>query len=120
MGAKDEGWHVGASVFVHENKWGRSKTYAAKVTKVGRKWVEFQADGSPWRRKDDRFDCETMRIDAGQMGWRGRVYLDEAKYAQELETEKAWTAFVRRLPNRAPDHMTLAQIEVLSRMVGVG
>lgn len=116
MTAKDDGWHVGASVFVHDKFGGRSATYSATVTKVGRKWVEFQREAG-WRSKDDRFDHDTMRLDGGAMGWRGKVYLDEAQYIQEAETEKAWTDFVRRLPHRAPSHMTLASIARAAEMI---
>ncbi len=118
MTAKDDGWHVGASIFVHDKFGGMSDTYQATVTKVGRKWVEFQRSAG-WRSKDDRFDHETMRLDGGAMSWRGKVYLDEAQYMQEVETEKAWKAFVNRLPHRAPNHMTMAQISVIAKMIGV-
>ncbi len=116
MSAKDDGWHVGGSIFVLEKSWGKPRTYQATVTKVGRKWVEFQRNDG-WRSKDDRFDHESMRLDGGAMGWRGRVYADEAEYVLDCEIERAWTELVRSLPHCAPDHMTIDSISRVREMI---
>ena len=120
MTAKFEGWHVGARVYLaYSHRWAGGCKWAT-VTKVGRKWVEYQLDGSGWRNPDDRFDAETMRMDGGHYASPGVVYLSEDDYKSATELSKAWLSFVWGLEKgRAPDGMTMEKLGQIKSILGM-
>jgi hypothetical protein len=107
-------WEVGMEVCVVYtlNVRGDPTPRTETITKVGRKWITL---GDDYRQA--RFDAETMRIDGGTYSSPGMVYADKEDYLRTSLKEKLWKDFRLRLPDAAPDHFTLGDVENLISLV---
>ena len=105
MGAKDDGWHIGAEVWV---VWRNGPPRMETVTAVGRKWVQIGRY---------RFDHETLKLDGGQYTSPGQAYLSRDEWERNTEKEKAWWRFKSGLAWRAPDHLSLEDINAMIEKV---
>lgn len=70
------------------------------VTKVGRRWAEYQPDGRTWRQTDDRFDMNSGHIDGAQFSSPGRAYRTEEEYETHERLKRLW-ADLRKTIDRA-------------------
>ena len=71
-------------------------TYWVTVTKVGRRWAEFQREGLGWRHAEHRFDLDTMRLDGAGFSSPGRVYPSEEAYRTETRLNELWSELRNR------------------------
>jgi len=96
-------WQVGMEVWVVP-PYGRPR--AAKVTKIGRKWVTL--DGGR-----ERFEAETMHLDSGGFGSPGTVWLSEDEWKDHAARNDAWRKLKNSMPWDVPKRITLDRINEL-------
>ena len=110
-----EGWQIGMEVcvVVTLNVRGDPLPRAAKIAKIGRRWITL--DDGEWH--PTRFDAETRRIDGKGYASPGDVYESEEEYRETSAKEVLWKDFRGRLPYTAPDHLSVADIEKISAAI---
>ncbi len=103
---------IGQAVFVkyndprsHRAQAGDDGLIEAKVTKIGRKWVSIDY-------MNDRFDCATLRLDAGNYTSLGCVFLSRQHHLDTVMRDEKWRE-LRALCNNytAPAHLTFADLQ---------
>jgi len=110
-----EGWYVGMDVCVviDLNVRGAPVPKAAKIAKVGRRWITL--DDS--RHQPTRFDAKTRRIDGKGYASPGIIFESEEDYQETLAKEKLWKKFRTGLPWSCPENLTTADVKRLRAMV---
>lgn len=83
------------------------------VTKIGRIWIEIG---------HERFNAETMWVDAGNCSSPDRVWLCKADWEAERDRQEAWQVFWKHMRDlyQVPNHLTTAQIKALTETVKGG
>ena len=80
---------VGQRLFWKSNGYGRAKDLDIEVTKVGRRWVEWECPELAWR---GRFDKATGAEDGGGYTSPGHVWPSRRAWEQRALTEAAIVA----------------------------
>lgn len=103
---------VGDRLFSVTGDFGRAEKRTAwvRVTKVGRRWAEYQEESFDWRHSGHRFDLETMKIDGGGLSSPGRVYRSEEEYQASLRVAALWRRFCRSVERASPNGLTEVDI----------
>lgn len=57
------------------------------ITKIGRKWITFKGSENGY---ENRFDKETLLVDAGNYSSPGMIYLSDEEYQEQREKERIW------------------------------
>lgn len=109
-------------LMVHEDHRGNTAKHRNWVTvvKVGRKWADFEHEGRGWRRKDHRFDMETMMVDSGGFTSPGRVYRDEAHIDQVERFNRLWNEFRHQIERRWTRPESINDIAILKAADALG
>lgn len=99
---------IGQIVFsVPRDKRG-SNPRNVEITSIGRKWIGIGKD---------RFDKDTMLVDAGQYPSPAKIYLSEELYKNETEINKRWRKIVNDYQYRTPSKLSLAGIEKIEKII---
>lgn len=112
-------WTVGQDVWVVPNDRRRFDPHAARIAKIGRKWVTL--DKPEWR--PHRFDPTTGRIDGKNYSSPGTVYRDKATYEALFAQRRAVGRFreaCERLRFDPLAHLTIAQLDMMTALLTGG
>lgn len=112
-----EDFHVGQKLtrVITLNQRGNPKVDEITVTKIGRRWVEFE----PASMRINRFDAETMRLDGGDFSSAGQVYFSRDEYDQSTALFSEWRDLFARLSYTPPKCLTLADVrELREKLLG--
>ena len=94
-----------------------ARGYKVTVAAVGRHWATLEPAQPGWR-----VDVKAMRVDGMGFESPGRCYLSEAAWRASLDFDDAWCAlrWAVSVPRRRPEHLTMAQIENMTKMLRGG
>jgi hypothetical protein len=90
-----------------------------RVTKVGRKWAEYQKEGSSGLWTVGRFDLEAFRIDGGNLTSPGRVYRSEEEYQASVRLAALWRDFRQQVARHSPKDLTEADLLKAADILGL-
>lgn len=91
---------------------------AAKVTKVGRKWVNLSTIGLG---AFYRVPVGSRDLDGGNYSSPGKVWVDEHEYQRRKATEEAWSALQRKIEyvREVPDHISEEDVRFAASRLGL-
>lgn len=87
----------------------RSKPGLVTVTKVGRVWAELS--------NRHRIGVVDWMADSKGFSSPGHCYVSKEEYDTEEATHKVWTEFQRRLCHLCPPHLTIADINDITKRI---
>lgn len=107
---------VGQHVFV-EHDFDRGKPTEYVITKIGRKWVEYNYENSRFIAPRGRFDLETLQAEG-----RGTVWLSLEQRTEHKILTEAWHKFCNDIATaryRKPAWISLESIKEARLKLGV-
>ncbi|UXO93958.1 hypothetical protein Pan3_36 [Pseudanabaena phage Pan3] len=107
-------WKVGDTLVEIDRTARHPHIRKGTVTKIGRKWVTYRADGY-WR--DDRFDPATGLVVSNGYVTRHKVYRTMAAYEADLALEAKQRELAELFRRARPEDYTEAEIDALKAML---
>lgn len=107
---------VGQTLWLVPEKWALVKDpQEITIDKVGRKWAEYVVHGTRYR-----VEIGTNVVDGGKYGSPGTLWPDKAAWKAHTDLADAWADFQRRLTHNLPKGLTLANLEAVKKLLGLG
>jgi hypothetical protein len=80
------------------------------ITKIGKRWVSVQ----PY---DDKFDRDTLVVDAGGYNSEYSVFLTKEHYEETVKLQEEWRGFHSKITWVVPEGMTLEKLNKMKELL---